>query len=160
MIVSKQAVFSWTGVRTYLPYFAGVLLMLALVFFTYRAVPDRLTRVRLGSSKASLRFEVPESGFTARVKTGEVTWEQVSYDQQRLLVGAQLVIVAAPLWGPTFDPAEFKRLVVDRIPPVNIVSRAQLGIRAMRAAKLRSALVIALIAIGIAIYVVLRFRLL
>jgi hypothetical protein len=65
-----------------------------------------------------------------------------------------------PLLGTVFDTGELRRLVLDRIPPANLVSRGRLTLLALRAQKLRVAAIIVLIAIAAAIQVFVRGRLL
>jgi hypothetical protein len=157
----QSTVFSWHGVRNFLPQL-GLILALALVaFFAIRAAAARWAHLRLGARADALHFEMKVKGVLGfPLRRGAEPWARVHFDGTRLLVGAHLVAMTRPLLGPVFDAAELRRVVLARVPPANVVTRGRLTWIAIGRQKVRILAILALIGAAVAIQLAWRWRLL
>ena len=154
----KLPVFNWLGVRTYLPILAMVFLVGVLAFVALREAARSFSLLRLGASAESLRYELPRPFLP--IRQGEVPWTGVYYDgKHRLLVGEHIVALWQPL-GRTFDDAELKAVVLDRIPASNVVDARRFMQVAWPALRKPFVLILVVTLLVLALQLALRGRLL
>jgi hypothetical protein len=119
-VVLHVPVFTWGGLRTYVPMLGLTFFIALLVFVTYRVTARAFEGLRLGASADTLRYEIPRTPF--KLREGAVPWSQVWHDgKRRLLVGTNLLLLWQPIGGAVFDEAELRSVVLDRIPRANVV---------------------------------------
>lgn len=118
--IMQLPVFTWSGIRTFLPMLGTTFFVALMIFVTYRLVPRTFAGMRLGASPGALHYELPRPPFSLR--QGSVPWERVYFDgKRRMLVGDNLLLLWQPLGGAVFEESELKAAVLDRIPAANVV---------------------------------------
>lgn len=146
MVRYRDALFSFSGVRTGLPAVATILLVAVVLFVALRSTPRMFSRVRLGVAADALHVEAPRWAGLGSVRTTSSPWAEVYHDGARLLAGNRLVPVQIPPWGRVYS-GESIAAVTARMPESNAVSRAQLGRLAMKAGAMNETFVV--LAVGL-----------